>query len=149
MKRFAYALILIMFLPCNALATQGHADPEGLYSHLIAHIFFIVSMVLLVYQIRKSKQKEDGWRYIGLAAILFILWNIDTFTVHIIRETLPNEIFSTPDGVWSKTVILKTFNSKVFYFGKIFDHILLVSSVLAFLKGVNAFQKTLEVEKNA
>ena len=149
MKIFITTLFFLFLFASDALATQQHADPEGLYSHLIAHIFFVVSMILLIYQIRRSKQTEEGWRYIGMAAILFILWHIDTFSVHLIRESLPDEIFSKPGGVWSKTVFLSTFKSQVFYFGKIFDHILLVSSVFVFLKGVNAFQRTLDLEKKA
>ena len=141
MKTILYTFFFVLLMCGNAFATQQHADPEGLYSHQIAHIFFILSMAVLVYQIRKSNQTQKGWKFIELAAILFILWNLDTFTVHIIRESIPNEVFSTPSGIWSRTVDLSTFKTKVFYVGKIFDHFLLVGSVFVFLKGIIAFQR--------
>jgi len=75
-----------------AWATQTHGQPEGLYAHQIAHIFFIISMGSLEFWLRqRNLTREKGWQYIQLAAVLFILWNLNALTVHFLDEHL--EIF--------------------------------------------------------
>jgi len=72
-----------------AFATQAHSAPEGLYAHQLAHIFFIVSMGILIYWLRERQLvREVGWRYIQYAALFFILWNLDAFSVHLIEEQM-------------------------------------------------------------
>jgi hypothetical protein len=74
-------------VPLPAFATQGHTQPEGLYAHQMAHVFFMFSMGLLVYWLRKrGLVQETGWRYIQFASFFFILWNADAFLVHFIEE---------------------------------------------------------------
>jgi hypothetical protein len=81
------AAILISAEP--AFATQAHSAPEGLYAHQLAHIFFIISMGVLIYWLRaRQLVRSAGWRYIQYAALLFIFWNLDAFTVHLIEEQL-------------------------------------------------------------
>jgi hypothetical protein len=68
-------------------ATQTHGEPEGLVVHQLTHLFFIFSMGLLIYWLRKRNLvKLKAWRYIQYSAMLFILWNIDTFSVHLLDE---------------------------------------------------------------
>ncbi|MEN8243997.1 MAG: hypothetical protein ABFS43_03740 [Thermodesulfobacteriota bacterium] len=90
-KCFIYAFMLagLFVIAEPALATQTHSQPEGLYVHQIAHIFFIISMGSLEFWLRqRNLTKEKGWRYIQLAAVLFILWNIDAIAVHFLDEHL-------------------------------------------------------------
>ena len=134
-------LCIFVLFPANAFATQQHSDPEGLYSHLIAHIFFIGTMVLLYAQIRISRPQHRGWRFIGVAAIFFILWNIDTFTVHVIRESITSDMFIGSARAWDLAVDLSTVRAKIFYAGKILDHVFLVSAVWAFLAGIISFRE--------
>ena len=76
-------------LATPALATQTHGQPEGLYVHQIAHLFFIISMGILEFWLRQRNLiKEKGWKYIQLAAVLFILWNIDAIIVHFLDEQI-------------------------------------------------------------
>ena len=82
-------LIVIMLPVCAtpAWATQTHGEPEGLYVHQLAHLFFIFSMGLLIYWLRqRNLVREKAWRYIQYSAMLFILWNINTFAVHFLDE---------------------------------------------------------------
>ncbi len=82
-------LIFVMLLAGTTpvWATQTHGEPEGLFVHQLAHIFFIFSMGLLIYWLRRRNLVEQkGWRYIQYSAMLFILWNIDTFGVHLLDE---------------------------------------------------------------
>jgi hypothetical protein len=70
-----------------AFATQTHGQPEGLYVHQMAHAFFIVSMWIFDFWLRQRKLvNEPGWRYIQIAAVLFILWNVDAMAVHFLDE---------------------------------------------------------------
>jgi hypothetical protein len=69
-----------------AYAFQEHGAPEGLYIHQLAHIFFALSMTGLWYGIRSSKRFRDdrGWQLIAAGAALLTLWNVITFTGHIL-----------------------------------------------------------------
>jgi hypothetical protein len=141
MKRL-FIIIFIMLSTCTvAWATQEHADPEGLYSHQIAHIFFMFSMVVLFVQIKKSATRHPGWYYIGLSALLFFFWNLNVFTVHWIREFITADYFTGPSSSWFQTMDISSFSAKVFYFGKITDHFLSVSAVIAFVLGIRKFRE--------
>jgi len=83
-----------------AMATQTHGQPEGLYVHQMAHIFFIISMGSLEFWLRqRNLTREKGWQYIQVAAVLFILWNIDAVAVHFMDEHLDILGVSKPD-IW-------------------------------------------------
>ena len=70
-----------------AFATQTYGQPEGLYAHQMAHAFFIISMWIFDFWLRQRKLvNEPGWRYIQIAAVLFILWNMDAMAVHFLDE---------------------------------------------------------------
>ncbi len=86
-RRHARALPYV--LACSVLmarpvhAVQVHAAPEGLYAHQLSHVFFAFSMGLLVYWLRQRHLVEQpGWRLIQYAAILFVLWNLDSMLAH-------------------------------------------------------------------
>jgi hypothetical protein len=80
---------MAFFNPDHALATQAHGAPEGVYAHQLAHIFFIISMGFLIHWLRERKLvRESGWRFIQYAAFFIILWNIDTFVVHLLDDQL-------------------------------------------------------------
>ena len=73
--------------PDTALATQGHGGIEGVYAHQFAHLFFLFSMGSLIYWLRARKLiREPGWRLIQYSALFFILWNLDTLTVHALDD---------------------------------------------------------------
>jgi hypothetical protein len=70
-----------------ALATPAHGDPEGIYVHQLAHLFFMLSMVILTYRLRQRKLvRQTGWKYIQYAAVFFILWNANVMLVHFLDE---------------------------------------------------------------
>ena len=85
-----FLVLAVVLVSDPALATQAHNAPEGLYAHQLAHIFFIVSMGVLIYWLRERKLvRTVGWRYIQYAALFFILWNLDAFSVHLMEEQIP------------------------------------------------------------
>jgi hypothetical protein len=145
MRKHLPVLIWIGLLcwPLPAWATQQHGDPEGLYAHQMAHVFFIFSMGLLIYWLRKRRLVvEKGWRYIQFAAVFFIAWNMDAFLIHWLDEqtelirTMRIGLFeihlATPDGfVWL---------GPVYYVAKL-DHLLCVPALLFLLMGLRRLLK--------
>jgi len=78
---------LLVGRPSSAWAIQAHSGIEGLYAHQMAHLFFAISMGLLIYWLRKRRLISiRGWRYIQYAAIGFIIWNADAFAGHWLEE---------------------------------------------------------------
>jgi len=81
--------LALLGMATPALATQTHGQPEGLYVHQIAHLFFIISMGILEFWLRqRNLVREPGWKYIQLAAVLLILWNLNAMTVHFLDEQI-------------------------------------------------------------
>lgn len=142
--RVVLAVIVVLIACSGAWATQEHADPEGLVSHQLAHLFFMVSMAVLIVQIRRTSPLPKGWRYIGIAAFLFLLWNINTFTVHWIRETIPPGVIR--GEWWVRQIDISTLKAKMVYAGKMLDHFLLVGAMAAFLMGIRTFKQGMKME---
>ena len=70
------------------MATQAHGEPEGILAHQLAHLFFILSMGVLIYWLReRNLVVEKAWRCIQYSALFFILWNLDTILAHLIGRT--------------------------------------------------------------
>ena len=82
-----FIIVMMLAGATPGWATQTHGEPEGLFVHQMAHLFFVFSMGLLIYWLRqRNLVQQKGWRYIQYSALLFILWNIDTFGVHLLDE---------------------------------------------------------------
>ncbi len=124
----------LLAVPGTALATQGHGGPEGLYVHQLSHVFFCISMGILIYWLRARKlTHETGWRYIGWSASLFILWTADAFTVHLLDEQLRVVRMERVD-LWRVHVEAgpgREWLISLYYFAKL-DHLFCVPA-LAFL----------------
>ncbi len=138
----------ILLLAQPAIATQAHSAPEGLYAHQLAHIFFTVSMGVLIYWLRERQLVQSlGWRYIQYAALFFILWNLDAFSVHLLDEQLaiidvrridPWKI-SLSAANHSKTLIW------LYYVAKL-DHLLCVPALLFLYFGLRRLLRETEAQ---
>ena len=136
----------ILLLTGPAWATQTHGQPEGLYVHQMAHLFFIISMGILEFWLRqRNLTDERGWKYIQLAAVLFIIWNIDAALVHFMEEHLDILGISRVD-FWN----LKIDNTQgqnsitlVYYFLKL-DHLLCVPAMFCLYYGLKTILKKSE-----
>jgi len=123
----ASALCLLSASP--ALATQGHGGIEGVYIHQLAHLFFILSMAILVFRLREERLvKQKGWRYIQYAAVFFILWNIDAFIVHLLDDQL-RVVQLTRINAWQLKVAGPSTYLVRFYFMIKLDHLLCVPAL--------------------
>ena len=121
-----------IFFPGLASATQGHGGIEGVYAHQLAHMFFILSLGVLIYWLRTRKLVQaTGWRYIQYSALFFILWNIDAITVHALDDQF-GIIQAETIGIWQLR-IADSFNHdilKLFYYVAKLDHLLCVPALL-------------------
>jgi hypothetical protein len=125
----------------SAQATQTHGEPEGLYSHLIAHAIFFLAMVYLAYRLICSRDfKRSGWRSIFISAILFALWNLDTFYIHVYQEILNPNLFAGELFGLSRTFHLHSLPDLFFYVGRL-DHLLSLPALLFLLLGIRALLK--------
>jgi hypothetical protein len=137
-------LIVAMVLIAEpAMATQAHSAPEGLYAHQLAHIFFIVSMGVLVYWLRERKLVQAvGWRFIQYSALFFILWNVDAFFVHLVEEQLVL-VDIQRIGLWDIhiTTPMKSQALLWLYYAAKLDHLLCVPALLFLFFGLRRLLK--------
>lgn len=121
-----------------AWAIQSHSAPEGLYVHQIAHFFFVVSMAFLAYWLAVNHlTSQKGWRYIQIAAILFLLWNIVAVAGHWVEEQVPRELF-VGDPDWSQKLIQGTnIWANLFYVLKL-DHLICVPAIVCLFLGIKS-----------
>ena len=129
-----------------AWATQTHGQPEGLFVHQMAHIFFIVSMGILEFWLRQRHLTDErGWKYIQLSAVLFILWNIDAALVHFMEEHL--DILGISKIDFWHLMIDNTQGQKsitlIYYFLKL-DHLLCVPAMFCLYYGLKTILKNTE-----
>jgi hypothetical protein len=125
------------------LATQTHGQPEGLYVHQMAHIFFIISMGTLEFWLRQRNLiKEKGWKYIQLSAVLFILWNINAACVHFLDEHL-DILGITKIDLWHIQIqsIQGQESIAVLYYMLKLDHLLCVPAMFFLYYGLKTILK--------
>jgi hypothetical protein len=119
-------------------ATQTQGEPEGLVVHQLTHLFFILSMGLLIYWLRRRNLvRLKAWRYIQYSALLFILWNIDTFGVHLLDEQV-DLIRIQRLGDWHlqiDTAANYRHLGFIYYIAKL-DHLLCVPALLCLYLGL-------------
>lgn len=131
-------LFLVLLPTVPAMATQGHAGIEGVWVHQYAHLFFLFSMMLLIYWLRQAGLvKKPGWRYIQYAALFFILWNADAILVHFLDEQI-NAIRVTGVSEWQIRVAAtgdRRWLAALYYIAKL-DHLLCVPAMVCLWLGL-------------
>lgn len=137
-KFAVFCVLTVIYFPSLAFAIQLHGDPEGLFVHQIAHVFFIISMATLIYWLFRVKIIfHKGWRFIGLASVFFILWNVDAFVGHAIEGS--RGVGMVIDGdAWKGTVrfpLLNDWVATLYYLLKL-DHLLCVPGIVSLYLGL-------------
>jgi len=135
---FLTALTWTILSPDTALATCDYGRPEGVHTHQLAHIFFIISMGILIYRLRiKKPQLPSGWKFMQYSALFFILWSLDAFAVHFLNEQF-NIIQVKTIGPW-QIKINDCFNNnllKVFYYLARMDYLLFMPAFIFLYYGL-------------
>ncbi|MDL2268779.1 hypothetical protein LJC71_02575 [Desulfosarcina sp. OttesenSCG-928-A07] len=129
----------VFFLSASpVLATQGHSGIEGVWVHQFAHLFFLFSMGLLIFWLRRAGLvKKTAWRYIQNAAFFFIIWNADAALVHFLEEQLIAVEMTMVGGGQVRIDLLRGSDwiSVIYYLGKL-DHIFCVPAMICLMLGV-------------
>jgi hypothetical protein len=110
----------------------------------MAHLFFMFSMGLLIYWLRKRRLVTVvGWRYIQYAALFFIVWNLDAALSHWIEEqSALIEIQSAgPMLIDIQTAPGYAWLSPVYYITKL-DHLLCVPALVFWYLGFRRLLKS-------
>jgi hypothetical protein len=126
-------------MPAPGYATQLHASSEGIITHQIGHLFFLFSMVVLMFTITgKGLDKQKGWRLIQYSAFFFVLWNIDVITAHF----FDNQIYAVKiENISLGRINVITHNDSMIlawlYYGLKLDHLLCVPAMLLLYNGLS------------
>jgi hypothetical protein len=135
----ALAAGLILF-PANAYTTQLHASSEGIITHQLGHLFFLFSMVVLIFTITgKGLDKEKGWRLIQYSAIFFILWNLDAIAAHFFDNQIQS--VKIENMSLTKMRIVTSTDSRILagvYYVLKLDHLLCVPAMFFLYKGLSS-----------
>jgi hypothetical protein len=142
--RWVFSLgVMAWVLPAPAFAIQLHMGNEGIIVHQLGHLFFLFSMVGLMFTINiRHMNHQKGWRLIQYAALFFILWNLNTLTAHF----LDNQISVVRMETLSLTrlqVVTESNSSLlagVYYFLKL-DHLWCVPAMAFLYKGLDRLLK--------
>ena len=136
-------LILLIWMPGPAHATQMHSASEGILVHQLGHLFFLVSMGILILTIQgKQLHREKGWRLIQYSALFFILWNMDAIGVHL----LDNQTSFISTRLLSMTRIhIEAGNHHEglarFYYLLRLDHLLCLPAMMLLYRGISLLVK--------
>jgi hypothetical protein len=136
-------LLVILLWPVRGLAIQVHAEPEGLYSHQIGHVFFVFSMAVFAFWLQKTRlASKRGWRYIQISCAIFILWNLGAMAGHMLDSRLPEDAFVRI--AWGRALVIeKAFAPYLHYFLKM-DHLIAVPAMIFLLLGLNRLKEESE-----
>lgn len=130
---------LILALPGNVYALQFHSGSEGIITHQIGHLFFLFSMVVLMFIISgKGLAIHKGWRLIQVSAFFFILWNGCAIAAHF----LDNQIYAVSVERFANGYAkIRTQNDSVLlgwvYYGLKLDHLLCVPAMFLMYRGLS------------
>lgn len=133
-------LFLILAWPGDLYALQFHSSSEGIITHQIGHLFFLFSMVVLMFIISgKGLTIHKGWRLIQLSAFFFILWNGCAIAAHF----LDNQIYAVSiEGRANGYAKIRVQNNSdllgwVYYCLKL-DHLLCVPAMFLMYRGLSS-----------
>jgi len=141
--RFLPVFFAVLFFSEQASATQTHGGLEGIYVHQFTHLFSIVSMGILIFWLReRALVKQKGWRFIQYSAFFFILWNFDTFLVHLLDEQLEIISVSKIDAV---QILVQASRGggllEAFYYAVKLDHLFCVPAMWFLSSGLRHLLK--------
>jgi len=140
MRWLAVLTVILALWPDEVLAVQVHGPPEGYLTHMMAHIFFSASLVFFLY-ILHTRPPGTGasWRNLKISLLLFLIWNVDTFTTHWLSHRLPHDAIVEGVNLFedflSGPVDLKRI---IYYLGR-FDHLICVPAMWYLMNALALF----------
>jgi hypothetical protein len=146
MKRHGCLFILAILawgFPAQAFAIQLHMGNEGIIVHQLGHLFFLFSMIGLIFTINlRHMNQQKGWRLIQYAALFFIFWNLNTLTAHFLDNQI--EVVRMETLSFTRLQVVTASDSSllagVYYFLKL-DHLWCVPAMVFLYKGLDRLLK--------
>lgn len=140
---YLFCLAGIWGLPAPAFAIQLHTGNAGIIAHQTGHLFFLFSMVALMFTVNSQGLiRQKGWRLIQLAALFFIFWNLDTLAAHFLDNQI--EVVRIQTLSITKMAIVTQSDSQlmavIYYFLKM-DHMWCVPAMVFLFMGLNSLLK--------
>lgn len=136
-------LILLLWMPDPAHATQMHSASEGILVHQLGHLFFLVSMGILILTIQGKKlHRERGWRLIQYSALFFILWNMDAIGVHFLdnQTSFISSTFLSMTRVHIEAANYHGGVARLYYLLRL-DHLLCLPAMMLLYRGLSLLEK--------
>ena len=136
-------IAIASLVPSTAWATQTHGGLEGLYVHQFAHIFFGLSMGVLVYWLKKWELvASPAWRNIQYAALFFIAWNADAYVSHWLVEQSGLITVAAVEGMRIQITAAKgmPWLAEIYYLTEL-DHLLCVPALVFLFLGLKQLVK--------
>ena len=145
--RFLLLLFFFFILPLNAWGYVPH-DYPAIYTHQIGCIFYFIALIIFLWVIVHNRlHKERGWRYLFLAVIFFIIWDLNILISRFVEAWSPSQaVGETAGWLYFKRIIEIEGLEYVSYLGR-FDFILLNLAMLFFYMGLREHLK--EEEKSS
>jgi len=138
--RFAILVFLSeLAMVSPALAVQHHGGAEGLVSHQLAHLLFIIGMGYMLTRVCLTKNTGPGWLEFKSFLVLLLLWNLLTFLGHWMMEFVPPHKFISANG---RTVAYSLQGPWDFFFYlSRLDHLLLVPALGSLLLALKKWSR--------
>lgn len=133
-----FSLVLTAY-PSQCQAFQAHSPPEGLYVHQMAHLLFGGALAYLYWRLGHSSFFVSlGWYYLRIFCLLFVIWNVMTFTGHASYSYLSVGDFANRD-TWQSTVVWPITPVKILYYIGRFEHLTSVPAIFYLFLGLRVF----------
>ena len=138
--------LTVLVMPETAGAVQVHGTPEGLYVHQMAHVFFAAALIFLLLLLHfRPIGHGTALRYLKYSLLFFLLWNIDTFTVHWLTTLISDSAIVNEGKLWQHQLTRPlTVKSLLYYFGRL-DHLLCLPAMWFLVQSLRNF--CIEAEK--
>jgi len=121
--------VALLLAPDQAWALQSHGEPEGIYVHQMAHIFYAAALGYLFWDVGRNAFPGKGWRYLQTFCALMILWNVAAFSGHWLGFHIDNSEIMRSSGYFSSQIMGPISGVKLIYFCATLDHLLSVPAL--------------------
>ncbi len=137
---FFLPCLFIMFWPSTVWAVQAHGGAEGLVSHQLGHVLFIIGTVFLLSRMYFRHFRGPGWQEFKGFLWLLLFWNCLTFSGHWMREIVNTDKFIKANSHIVDFHATNIFDF-IFYLTRL-AHLLLVPAFLLLLIALKRWEQT-------
>jgi len=132
-------MLLILAGAAPAWAVQHHGGSEGLVSHQLGHLLFIVGMAYLLSHLDRLGLAGPGWKAFRGFLWTIIAWNLLTLSGHWLDERIDPGQYLTGGGRISAFTI-NSFTDAYFFLTRL-DHLLLVPAFVLLLLALHRWSR--------